>query len=695
MKKLKQIIAFATVLILVFMPFVSNHTFAFTGGLLNGKPLYVYTGYNQKDGSNTTVTKITDNDLNTYAGLNSIATPYHAVWYKFTQDNTIDSYFLKTDGSGFMELRFYNSSGALIKTIPGISSSNIQTVAPVTGVRGVELINTSTSGSSIFEWDVFGAEPDTIPPSNVTSLIGSNITDTGFKISWNRPSDTDFSAVKIYLNGVYKSTVEAANPQTYTFANLVADTTYNVKVTSVDTIGNESSGATNIVKTNPPPDVIPPSNVTNLTATPTFKSVSLSWTNPPETDFAKVKIYEDGVYQKSVTASEDSTAFFANLAAETLYTFKITSVDNTGNESVGSSIQVKTLPLPEVKNIKSLDADAKYDRVKLSWELPVDEYFHHVNIYRKVVKEESFFKNLFSLGATTVYAADTTDEYKPMFETNGTYWTDLTVDPETNYEYKLTSENTDGRQSQGVTVEIATPQEPKPKIEGAAFTKSTNEDYVVSWEEPTTGSIKIFVGGKEYKTVQASPGSYTIPKSDLVYTSIGDPDVKIQPITERGTEGDSISNPKTTLPFSVTDLIESGNALLWLIAPFILLALAFLLVPKFRLLIFRSFSSKDKVSKELKDKGRKSQVEERGNKERERITEKERTIQTERESKIQPVREPKTIGETRVHRMRSDRINRESKQPRESRKRIRETRESRKREREPRESRKPRGMKLK
>ncbi|WP_198671292.1 hypothetical protein [Paraliobacillus sp. X-1268] len=46
-----------------------------------------------------------------------------------------------------------------------------------------------------------------------------------------------------------------------------------------------------------------------------------------------------------------------------------------------------------------------------------------------------------------------------------------------------------------------------------------------------------------------------------------------------------------TLPFSVTDLVSSGNALLGLVGGFVLLAMAFVFVPKLIGLIRNSFAA--------------------------------------------------------------------------------------------------------
>jgi hypothetical protein len=495
--------------------------------------------------------------------------------------------------------------------------------------------------------------------TDVTNVDVTGITKTEASVSWSAPtgySGVTLSGFKIYVDGILKHTASPSS-SSYSLTGLTPDTSYTVKVVASYSDGTETTGVTKVFNTLVPEDETAPVNVTNLVATPTFDSISLSWTNPPDQDFAKVKVYEDGIYKKSVTAAEGSSAFFDNLEPDTVYSFKVTSIDNIGNESSGSVIEVKTLPLPEIKKIKNLDATSKFDRVKLSWELPESEYFHHVNIYRKVVEEKSFFESLFSLGTITVSAADTEEEYKPMFETNGTYWTDLTVDPETNYEYKLTSENVDGRESEeGVIVQVSTPEEPKPVIKDAQFQQATNGDYVIGWSEPTTGNVKIKVGGNDYKTVPANLKTYTIPKSDLAYTTIGDPDVTIQPVTERGTEGDAVSSPKMNLPFSAKDLVESGNGLLWLVGPFILLALAFLLVPKFRNLILAAF----------RGKGNLTDTAER------RSTKGDKDLKLETKGEI--VRLQKEPRELRTPRMKDDKAEREVRTGREPRQSIRESR---------------------
>lgn len=58
--------------------------------------------------------------------------------------------------------------------------------------------------------------------------------------------------------------------------------------------------------------------------------------------------------------------------------------------------------------------------------------------------------------------------------------------------------------------------------------------------------------------------------------------------------GAAIDFSGISLPFNVTDLVESGNALLGLIGTFVLLSLAFVFVPKLIGLIRNSMASRSK-----------------------------------------------------------------------------------------------------
>lgn len=326
-------------------------------------------------------------------------------------------------------------------------------------------------------------------------------------------------------------------------------------------------------------------SISNLKSDSTPNSISLSWKNPDSNDFIGVVIKKNG--ENIADLQRDRSSYVTrDLEPDTEYEFEVFSKYEGGlSEPVKKTVRTEVEPsLGEVKDLK---AEAEHDRVDLSWTLPESEGFHHVNIYRDEIKEEpSLIQRLFS--GNVAYAAATT----PIFETNGTYFNDRTVQPSTRYEYTLTT--TDGDiETSGVSIEVQTLAEPPPQMGGIDGSQQENGDYLYTWETPTDGEVKIIVGGREYATVPAADGSFTVPANDMAYTTFGDPDVSLRPVSPSGVEGeDSSLSPSLESPFGVTDLLEAGNGLLWLIGPIILLALSFILVPKLRSLIINGFKVK-------------------------------------------------------------------------------------------------------
>lgn len=353
-------------------------------------------------------------------------------------------------------------------------------------------------------------------------------------------------------------------------------------------------------------------HVSNLTESHNHNSVELYWENPDNNDFNGLIIKQNGVRIASLEKNKTSHEI-NNLTPETEYKFEVIAKYPDGYESSPVLITVitnKEPPKPEPPKpsgeITDLLAEAEHNKVDLSWQLPESENFKHVIIYRDTLKK-TFFDKL--LGVTTVKAAAT-----PIFETNGTYFNDLTVKPETKYEYKLTTLSTEKIESDGVTVQVTTPKAPNPEIGGGGHDVDPETgDYTYYWTEPTTGKVKVMVGGKLYKTVPASDGKIVIPAKDMKYTILGKPDVKLIPVDDDGNEGKPVSPPagggsggggeggggigEVELPFKVNDLVSTTFQIIGLLAGIILVALAIQLVPRLIEIIKRSIQNGRAVRK--------------------------------------------------------------------------------------------------
>lgn len=412
-------------------------------------------------------------------------------------------------------------------------------------------------------------------------------------------------------------------------------------------------------------------------------SAEISWKNPSHNAYFKeATLYRNGEKIQSFTKESGVTTYHdKGLEEETNYEYKVTATYIDDEETEGLKKTVKTLGPPKpAGDVISLRATAEQERVNLSWILPKDQQFKHVNIYRETLTKEttSAFKEFFV--GTKVYA----DDYKKIFETNGTYFNDLTVSPNTEYEYKLTTMSTDGLESEGVYVKAKTLP---VSIVGGKLEEGENGNYIYKWSEPTKGQVKVIIAGKDYKTVPAEQKQIVIPKSDMKYNNMGDPDIKIIPISDRGEEGTATKPPSQVigsmkLPFESRDLITTGSALLWWIAPFVLLGLSFLLVPKLRKLIVNAVKGKKKddipeTERRTKTEGNENEIE---NKVSDRPIREPREMKVrERQLMVAETRRERTLKEPRL--IRSNRTPRE---PKHFSTRVREPREGRKSERAPR-----------
>ncbi|WP_197204154.1 hypothetical protein [Cytobacillus firmus] len=368
--------------------------------------------------------------------------------------------------------------------------------------------------------------------------------------------------------------------------------------------------------------------ISNLVLIPSHNEVFMSWSIPSgNSNFTGAKIYKGG--QLLTTVDKNTSSFIdKDVLGNTSYTYKVTALYDDGYETAGVSKELTTSAPPpdrdgdgipdsedaypddptntpppvEAGEVENLEITTTYKSANLSWVLPKTENLQHVNIYRETLTQEtSFMDNL--INGKRAYAAS-----EKIFETNGTYFNDYTVKPETEYKYTITTTSVDGVESEGVTATTTTPVKP-----------------AITFEE-------------------------------------------------------------LSLPFSVKDLISSGNGLLWIVGPFILLALAFMLIPKLRNLIFGAFRKYSKGTSEASERRTKVETIQKMESQDTKEFRTDREPKSERvEVAPKPIREPKELKQPRI------RETKERKRiPKLSRERIREPRATRA-SREPRErTRKPR-----
>jgi len=643
----------------------STNALAAEGGLLNNKPF--------KDNAGLEYYQATDNDISTSIRFGWYQ--MNIVTYTFEQPVEIDSY--KAYSGLNSAVYYYDSNNVLLhSTVAADNRTNVRTYfsAPLQGVKKITLRPTSGNSTDWFEFDVFGTEQIANLISGKTINIGTSLDETlrtapkltdgsvsgredlkpGEMYWYKFAGEKDISGYWISrYNGneinwfmrfydKEKNLIQTINPvvSSGTSPYVSIPTVKKVAYFSVhhnrtlDSAYNELEiyGVTSIDSIHAP--------VTDITETHTHNSINLEWNNPTATNFTGTTIKINGGIERNLT-KETNTFSSINLTPETSYKYEITAKYTDGNSEVKSITVITDSPPEPIGEVIDLSATATHEKVNLSWTLPQTDELKHVNIYRDVVTETSLLDTL--LGISTAYAAET-----KIFETNGTYFNDLTVNEQTTYEYTLTTTSTEGVESEGITTEVTTPKAPAPEIVGGGYEKDpVTGDFTYYWTEPTEGEVKILVGGTEYQKVAAASKQIVIPASDMKYTAFGDPNVTLIPIALNGEEGapikpplDGIGSPDSIenvdVPFSATDLLKSGMGLFIVIAPFVLLALSFLLVPKLRFLLVQAFTKKEhRAERKRRFESETREREERQKRDRAERAERQQREKTEREQREQ------------------------------------------------------------
>ncbi|PGF00908.1 hypothetical protein COM59_31475, partial [Bacillus pseudomycoides] len=117
------------------------------------------------------------------------------------------------------------------------------------------------------------------------------------------------------------------------------------------------------------------SDVTDLKAKADINKVELTWKNPVEDGFNGVNIYQDDVLITSLDKSATSY-MVSDLKDNTMYKFKVSSLDGSKVETKGVETSVKTLLDPKKLPpgpVSSLVAEPTDKTVKLKWKKPSDD----------------------------------------------------------------------------------------------------------------------------------------------------------------------------------------------------------------------------------------------------------------------------------------------------------------------------------
>jgi len=330
----------AFVAILAFGGYQIGETYAYPGGLLDGKLLW--TGTN-----NNFVTQATDDDQTTSIVLakNKAGQSYrddllgYYVPYAPPSSFTVNAY--QVSGTGSLRIDLYTDSGmSPTQTITVVADGAKHTFSTVTGVQRLYLVNASTTATAtVKEFDIFGSYVDKMPPNAPTDLTAS-AGDSKAILSWTTPTGGGvISGYNVYKGGV-KVNSSLIKSNTYTVTGLTNAMTYSFQVTAVDDSGNESEKSTAVSVYLP--DLDAPSKPTGLVATASGLKAILSWNANTESDLAGYSVYQDGSLIATGLTTTSYTA--TGLSPKTTYKYQVAAFDTDGNISEKSDQASVTTP---------------------------------------------------------------------------------------------------------------------------------------------------------------------------------------------------------------------------------------------------------------------------------------------------------------------------------------------------------------
>lgn len=186
---------------------------------------------------------------------------------------------------------------------------------------------------------------DTLAPSAPTGLSETSKTGSSIDIDWDDNSESDLAGYNVYVDGV-KDNGALIGVSNYQITGLVDNTSYDIYVTAVDNVGNESSPSATISVTTV--DTAPSAPI-GLSTTSGDTVVDLDWDDNSESDLAGYNVYVDGVKENSsLIATSDYEVTGLTNGQE--YDFHVTAVDGGGNESNASST-VSATPTTDTNSV--------------------------------------------------------------------------------------------------------------------------------------------------------------------------------------------------------------------------------------------------------------------------------------------------------------------------------------------------------
>lgn len=214
-------------------------------------------------------------------------------------------------------------------------------------------------------------------PTGVTTAAG----DSKIIVKWDKNNNSDISGYNVYKDGVKVNEEPILKEEAeYTVSQLNNYQTYKFTVAAIDTSGEESVISKAVYDNSI--DLTPPEKVTDISASTSDQSITLSWKNPIE-DFDTVLVYR-GDQLLTKTTSEHYTD--SNLITSTNYNYKLVAQDPYGNMSEEVVYTARTKP----ETPFNIAAEANDRSILIKWSINEPTSVSGFNVYVDGEKQNQY-----------------------------------------------------------------------------------------------------------------------------------------------------------------------------------------------------------------------------------------------------------------------------------------------------------------
>jgi len=227
-------------------------------------------------------------------------------------------------------------------------------------VSAVDAAGNESSRSAVLTVSTTAA-PDSSAPTTPANLRSTTVTHEQINLMWNAASDNlGVTGYRLYKDGSSTAFASTTTPG-YNDTGLTADQSYQYRVSAVDAAGNESALSSSLlVNTLAAPDSTAPTTPSSLRSTTvTSEQINLMWNAASDNvGVTGYRLYKDG---SSTAFASTTTPGYSDtgLTADQSYQYRVSAVDEAGNESpLSSAITVTT------------DTVSVPQEVNLSWQSP-------------------------------------------------------------------------------------------------------------------------------------------------------------------------------------------------------------------------------------------------------------------------------------------------------------------------------------